>query len=612
MDVAGFLGRYPPFDSMDDDRLTDVAAVVEIEHFAPGAMILQQAGRPAEFLYVIRKGAVEILDDGNLIDLMGEGESFGAWSMLAGFGPTATVRAHEDTLCYLIPRDVAIDLLGSGAGLAHVMSSLRRRLQRVHEGAQDGGQPDRYRKVGTLVRRPPVSCEPGDTVSSAAALMERERVSCLLVNTGPGTWGILTDRDLRSRVVAERKGPDTPVAEVMTAPAVTVDSEVLAGEVLMHMLEDGYHHFPVAENGRVIGVVTDTDLMGLGLHTPFALKSAIERSGSLDEMVDIARTLPEVVAALVDDSTDPVDVGHVVGLAIDAMTRKLLALGVDRFGDPPVPWAWLALGSAARQEQALHTDQDHALVYDQRDRSIEEIDPYFGDLAGFVTDGLEASGIPRCVGDVMAANGALRKSVDGWLAAFQGWMVEPGVHGSELLSIVFDYRRVAGPLDAETPLDSAIRSAPKQPMFLRHLSQRALDQKPPTGFFRDLVVEGKGEHAGRLDVKHGGITIIGNIARAYAIRSGLTEKRTIARLEAAAATGAIDGESRDELIEAFRFLWGVRLEHQVRLYRAGTPPDDFIEPAELGQVSRQGLKEAFRIIARAQKALATEIGVSLR
>jgi CBS domain-containing protein len=307
-----------------------------------------------------------------------------------------------------------------------------------------------------------------------------------------------------------------------------------------------------------------------------------------------------------------VDVGHVVGLAIVSMTRKLLDLGLERFGDPPVPWAWLALGSAARQEQALHTDQDHALVYDQQDRAIEEIDPYFGDLAGFVTDGLQASGIPRCVGNVMAANGALRKSIAGWQAAFHQWMIEPGVSGSELLSIVFDYRRVAGPLDAETPLDGAIRSAPRQPMFLRHLSHRALDQKSPTGFFRDLVVEGKGEHAGRLDVKHGGITIIGNLARAYAIRAGHTGKRTIARLEVATAAGAIDEGSRDELIEAFRFLWGVRLEHQVRQYRAGTPPDDFIEPAELGQVERQGVKEAFRIIARAQKTLATEMGVSLR
>jgi CBS domain-containing protein len=561
---------------------------------------------------VIRKGAVEILDDGNLIDLMGEGESFGAWSMLAGFGPTASVRAHEDTLCYLIPREVAVDLLGSGAGLAHVMSSLRRRIQRVHEGSEDHSQPDRYRKVGTLVRRPLVTCAPGDTVSSAAALMARERVSCLLVSTGPETWGILTDRDLRTRVLAERRGPDTPVAEVMTSPAVTVGSDVLAGEVLMHMLEDGFHHVPVAENGRVIGVVADTDLMGLGRYSPFALKSAIERSRSLDEMVETARTLPDVVVALVDTSADPVDVGHVVGLAIDSMTRKLLDLGLERFGDPPVPWAWLALGSAARQEQALHTDQDHALVYDQQDRAIEEIDPYFGDLAGFVTDGLQASGIPRCVGNVMAANGALRKSIAGWQAAFHEWMVEPGVSGSELLSIVFDYRRAAGPLDAETPLDGAIRSAPRQPMFLRHLSHRALDQKPPTGFFRDLVVEAKGEHAGRLDIKHGGITIIGNLARAYAIRAGHTEKRTITRLGAAAAAGAIDEGSRDELIEAFRFLWGVRLEHQVRQYRAGTPPDDFIDPAELGQVERQGLKEAFRIIGRAQKALATEIGVSLR
>jgi CBS domain-containing protein len=149
-------------------------------------------------------------------------------------------------------------------------------------------------------------------------------------------------------------------------------------------------------------------------------------------------------------------------------------------------------------------------------------------------------------------------------------------------------------------------------MFLRAISRKALDFSPPTGFFRDLVLQAKGEHAGRLDIKHGGITIIGNMARAFAIGAGLTERRTIGRLRAAADVGAIDRETAQGLEDAFRFLWGVRLEHHVARFRAGAAPDDYVDPKSLGPVTRQGLKEAFKIIGRAQKELATRFGIRVR
>jgi CBS domain-containing protein len=191
-------------------------------------------------------------------------------------------------------------------------------------------------------------------------------------------------------------------------------------------------------------------------------------------------------------------------------------------------------------------------------------------------------------------------------------MTDPGAEGSVLLSIVFDYRRVMGPLDAEGPLDELIRSCQRYPNFLRHLSRRALEEKPPTGFFKDLVVESKGQQAGRLDIKHKGITIVGNLARAAAIRAGLTERRTIGRLRAAADVGSIPEETRSELEEAFRFLWGVRLKHHVTRVRAGETPDDFVDPTELGAVTRQALKEAFKVIARAQKGLESELTFEMR
>ena len=211
----------------------------------------------------------------------------------------------------------------------------------------------------------------------------------------------------------------------------------------------------------------------------------------------------------------------------------------------------------------------------------------------------------------MATSKALRLPLEAWVERFHHWMSQQSPKASEQLSIIFDFRRVAGKLDAEAALDEIMRTAVDRPVFLAHLARRALDLRPPIGFVRGLIVEHGGEHPGTVDLKHGGILIVGNIARAWAIRSGITAKRTIHRLRAAEGVGAIDSETREGLEEAFRFLWEIRLRHHVELMRAGKEPDDFVDPKALGGVARQGLKEAFRIIARAQKELALAAGIKV-
>jgi CBS domain-containing protein len=290
------------------------------------------------------------------------------------------------------------------------------------------------------------------------------------------------------------------------------------------------------------------------------------------------------------------------------MTRRLLDLAIEELGAPPCDWAWLALGSAARHEQALHTDQDHALVYEPVP-GAPDADPYFAALAARVTAGLEAAGIPRCAGDAMAVHPKLRRPLSEFVEQLVEWMDRPDPQSIVLSSIGYDFRQVAGPLDAEPALDAAMRGARARPAFVRQMARRALDLRPPTGFLRDLVVEAKGEHAGRLDIKHGGITIANNLARVWAVRAGVTQKDTIGRLRAASAADEVDAATAAELVEAFHFLWDVRLHHQASQVDAGDTPDDFVDPATLGSFARSGLKEAFRVLARAQRLLGSEEGV---
>ena len=605
MDVAAFLARVPPFDTLDPEALERAARGVRIEFFPAGTTILRQGGDPARWLYLVRRGEVDVLDEDRLLDVLGEGEAFGDLSLLTALAPTATVRAREDALCYLVDEPTTRAVLGSPAGLAFSYASLRRRLLSREERPP---VDRRLVRVGSLVRRSPLTTTGDLPVREAAALMARERVSCLLVPGPDGAMGILTDRDLRTRVLADGRDPSTPVAEVMTFPADVVGEGATAGEVLLTMLDRDYHHVPVVDAaGGLVGVVTDTDLIGLEGQSPFALKSFIARAGTVEEVADAGGQVPDVVGALVDGSADPVDVGHCVGLLTDALTVRLIELAIEDLGPAPARWAWLAMGSQARREQALRTDQDHAIVVE-----TEAPDEWFAALGERVTAGLEASGIPRCDGDVMAANPAMRRSLDQWAAAYRTWISDPSLQGSILSSIAFDYRRVAGPLAVEPVLDAVIAEAKDHPAFLRHLSRRALDLRPPTGFFRDFVVEEQGEHAGKLDLKHGGLVIIGELARARAMAVGSTARGTLPRLDAAAAAGSIDEEARSGLAESFRLLWELRLREHVRAHRAGEPPDDFVEPARLGELTRRELKEAFRIIAGAQKQLSAEVGVRRR
>src|SRR5437870_6139214 len=145
MDVAGFLAAYPPFDGRDGEQLRRIASATQVEFFPVDTTILERSGEPAAYLYVVRKGAVEILDQGRLVDLIGEGEIFGELSLVSGQGPVASVRTAEDTLCYLIPRDLAEELL-QGAGGARFLASVARR--RLDPAVSPTEMPDLLTRVG--------------------------------------------------------------------------------------------------------------------------------------------------------------------------------------------------------------------------------------------------------------------------------------------------------------------------------------------------------------------------------------------------------------------------------------------------------------------------------
>ncbi len=606
-DVADFLAPHPPFDALDPADVARVADAAEVEFHRSGTEIFQQGAGPVEHVWVVRTGGVEIRHDGRVLDLIGPGELFGHASMLSGLPTGFAAVAAEDTVCYRIQESVARPLLARPAGLRYVTRSL------LEAGEQERLAPDPSAlPVSELMRAPLIVCSREETIREAAERMTAAGATSVVVDLGDGTLGIMTDRDLRSRVVAGGVDADAPVSAAMTAPAYTVAADRTGSEVLLDMLDRGIRHFPVVSaTGEVLGVVEDSDLVAVATRSSFSLRTAIARARSVDELAAAAARLPATLVALHDARAAATDVSAIQSVVVDALTRRLLELVVASEGDPGVPFAWIALGSFARREAVPSSDVDSALVWYGGDD-----DPGLaGRLRGVaqqVLDGLAACGFPPDPKGAVASKPLFSRSHAGWQATVRSWLEEPTQEKAVMLvSLVVDGRPVWG-IRSGPPVPDAFRDARSHPELLRLLARLALAYRPPTGFLRGLVVEDSGEHRGRLDLKHGGIVPIADLARWSGLAAGVTSASTPARLRAAAAAGTLDAGDAQQLEEAHELVSELRMAHQIEQLRAGEPPDDFVDPAALTPLTRASLKDAFRAVASVQRRIGAELRLGAR
>ena len=602
--IADFLARFPPFDGLEPAELAALTGGIEERTYEAGDVMLLEDGAPTEHLFVVREGSAELMHQGEVVDLIGPGESFGHPSLLSGLAPSFTVRARARTTCLLIPRKETLDVLGRPSGAGYLATMFRNRL------VQTGHIVHALPELGTirvvdLISRPPVYADVNATIRHAAEVMTENRVSAVLVRDGVNL-SILTDAILRERVVAGEVTAENPVSRV-TAPAVQVGPERIAVDAVVEMLDAGTDHLVVVDASRtVLGVLSATDLAGLETRSPFALRHAILSAHTEDELVQAARGLPQLFLALLGAGISPLDSCRVLTLQVDSLTSRLIELSIARRGPAPAPWAWLALGSAARREFTLGSDVENALAYDG---SGPEIDAYFAELGDDVSRGLERCGFALDANDVVAGNALWRMSADRWVEVFRACLESPDKSHLIRANVAFDFRQVTGGLDVTPPLVAVLREAKDHPDLMRLLG-RAATVKPPLGFRGALVVDSNGDSRG-IDLKKGGAVTIANLARFFALSNGITISNTIDRLVAVEDSGALDGETAAALNEAFQIIMRIRLEHHAVQIEAGAAPDNVVDPAELRPLTRAQLREAFRAVAHAQKLLSVYVPLGL-
>jgi CBS domain-containing protein len=603
-----FLARHPPFDSLAPDELGAVAAEAEERRFEPGEVVLVEDGLPAQALYVVRSGSMDLVHEGEVIDVIEPGGCFGHPSLLSGMAPTFTVRAREPSDCVLIGVATARRVLGTDAGLSYVATTMRQRLTRtgqtVHALPEVGTTPVRE------IARPAVFCDADAEVREAARRLGEDGVSALLVRVGQDgqddvdALGIVTDADLRARVASGELPIDAPVRALARTPVPTVAIAQLAVEATIVMLHAGVEHVAVLDGGRVVGLLSAGDLLGVDARSPIALRHAIQRATNEDALLDAVGGLPKLFRLLVRAGVSPRDIGRVLSLQHDALIARLIDFSLERHGPAPLPWAWLDLGSAARREFTLASDQDNALAYaTPSDGEEAAVDEYFARLGGEVNDGLARCGFGVDNNGVLAGNRLWRMSKAAWLKTFDECLRVPDESHLIRATVSFDFRVAAGGLTIDAPLSELMRAAAKYPDFVRLLARSATGYPVALGFRGQLAVERRGEHAGSLDLKRGAIIPLVNLVRFHAIERGITISPTLDRIEAIASAGGLEPGVADALAEAFIVIARLRFEHHAALIAAGKPPDNLIDPGELPPIARGELREALLTVRRGQKQL---------
>lgn len=619
-DVTAFLKKVPPFQFLDDDELQAVARNLSMEFYSRDTVILKQDGAPSDALRIIKNGSVKVSmvsGDGDevVIDHRGAGGTFGFLSLVGRDRIRLNVIAMEDTTCYLLGKEMLLKLLDSHRSFTEyfLKSHITKYIDRTYSGKPDKamfyGGSDRLlftTRVGDLGGRGVVSTREDTTIHEAARIMAENRISSIVVidrNNLPA--GMVTDRDLREKVVAKGRNVREPVRNIMSASLIRVDARDFCFEAVLKMIKYNIHHILVVRDGLLAGMITNHDLMMLQGTSPLSLTKDIEGQQSIEGLVPVSKKINNIVGLLLREGAKASNITKVITEINDRLLRKVVEFAERKIGKPPLPYCWIVFGSEGRKEQIFRTDQDNALVYADpaTPEQEEQARAYFTRLALSIRDGMMKCGYPYCPDNTMAVNSQWRQPLSVWKKQYLSWVNPSSPETAVRFRIFFDLRFLCGDEAIAAELRKTMTAGLKDGNdLLENLAAAMVRSKPSLGFFRTFLVEKEGEHKDLLNLKERGIAPLVDVVRLFALETGVSETSTLDRIECLRGKHPAIDAMGDELAQAFEFMMLLRTRHQAEQHKQGRMPDSHLDPDRLSTLDKRMLKESFQVIGRAQAA----------
>jgi CBS domain-containing protein len=601
-DIERALAAFEPFRSLPDAALHKLVTSIDVSYLQAGQSVLE-LGAPIEYLYFVRSGEVEVFRrDGELYNRLAEGEVFGQMSLLMNRKVRYPVRTIADSLFYLIPVRIFDEYCDQFSAFGDFFET--NDATTLQQATQVSADDMTTVPVRELLTGEPLIIPPELSVAECAEQMSASYVSAALVcDASSSLLGIVTDSDLRERVIARRLSFDTPVHDVMTHQPAVMDERAYLHEVMLMMLRNNIHHIPILAGNNVLGIVSLPDVVSHESQNSLLLVRGVMSADSVDALAQLAEQLPLVYTRLVNEHATSHMIGSAMSVIGSSFMQQLAKLAEVELGEPPVPYCLIALGSLARDEQLLVTDQDNALILsDEYEAAAHQ--SYFEKLTKFICDGLDRCGYPYCEGGIMASNPKWRMTQSQWQEQFTQWIEQPDPQSLLNVCIFFDLVAVHGQERWVSELQTLIASKAKtNKPFLAALARNTLKRTPPLGFFKNFVLEEDGQHRRSFNIKRRGTAPLSDLIRVHALATGSIAQNSFERLDDVAKTTLLPEGKADELSNALELLYSVRARQQMLSIRDGRQPDNQIDPEFLSDSRQRALKEAFSVLSQAQRFL---------
>jgi CBS domain-containing protein len=480
-------------------------------------------------------------------------------------------------------------------------------------------------RLGELISREPVTCPPDATARDVARTMREESADSAVISRDGQVVGILTDMELRNKVIAEALPVETPVEELMSRQFIRLEAGAPVFRALMEMMQHQSYHVVVFDESvpspGLLGVISDQDISRAQGNNPAFLAERVESTRSLADLSGIPAAIERHLIGLERQGVKPRDLVAINTELKDLLMQRIISLVEEKLREESpdlrvdLPWAWLSLGSEGRGEMSLLTDQDNALVYrDPPSGEAEKAEVWFWTLGERANSALADCGFALCEGGIMARNPRWRHPLSEWKETFRRWISTPDRETLMQVSTFFDLRTLYGESSLVEELKRDILEAFRADRrFLPFMAQNALSNRPPLSFFRRFVLERSGQYRHTFNIKRRGLRPLVDAARVMSIESGyLGSTNTVDRLEHIAGRDPGMAPTVSDALDAYHYLTELRFIHHLRAIERGEEMNNQINPSELNNTQQNMLKAVFAAVKEMQDALAARYGLGTR
>ncbi|MCB0730746.1 MAG: CBS domain-containing protein [Ignavibacteriae bacterium] len=635
--IYDFLKEHPPFSFVSKDDLLEISSQISVLYLESGKILFSQGEKPPGYFYVVREGAVQLYNEFKsekiLIDICDEGDIFGIRPLISTDQLyTLTAVVSEEALVYQIPTSAFGVIMQNNKGVENYFSSsfaagvrnpyAKYSKQRIFDSGEEYLKEDTdLTEVQTVkYNQNIITCFVDTSIQNAAKIMRDNRVgSIVVVNGNQNPIGIITDRDLRNKVVAGDLCIDCEIKDIMSSPVITAHADSTAADLQILMIKKNIHHICITENGtpnsKMVGMVSEHDILVLYGNNPSVFIREIKRAKEVTQLEKIRYRAEQLLKKYLKQEVSISYISRIMTEINNAINIRAIELTITILANkgkttPNIKWCWLALGSQGREEQLLRSDQDNAIVFeDVSEKEYKNVKSYFLDLAKGVTEILNKCGFSYCPADMMASNERWCLSLKQWNEQFNTWIYTPSSKAVMYSTIFFDFNPIFGDFElAEKMADNIYKSINNQESFLSFLAKNALESPPPLSFFREFMVEHNGEHKNEFDIKARAMMPLVDGARVLTLAARIKGiNSTIKRYDKLAEYETENKELFEQLADAYEIVMRFRAMQGLKHNNSGR----YFRPEELNKMQRLMLRNCFRPIKELQTILTVRFNLKM-